>query len=251
MLAAPPNEAVGKRRIGPADEGEVLGAEKRRYAGRPAPATPLRGGSTRAPSAPLSGPRYERSSVGIKGAPRRSGLAPATDAGGPVIHQPPPPFEQVRPGVGGLDLVLDDVGPAPPRPPRAGGWSPRRPQSRNDEWKPCDRHSNHFAYEVLVASVARAVPLNVNGTARYVEHLLRTDQETACRRPTGLSLRRSATIDPTGARDLAFDRLWTSVRGWHAKPHTSAPPQRRSGIVVIGGHVCHTTHSTVAHAPPP
>ena len=28
MLTAPPNEAVGERRIGPADEGKVLGAEE-------------------------------------------------------------------------------------------------------------------------------------------------------------------------------------------------------------------------------
>ena len=28
MFAAPPHEAVGERRIGPADEGEVLGAEE-------------------------------------------------------------------------------------------------------------------------------------------------------------------------------------------------------------------------------
>ena len=27
----------------------------------------------------------------------------------PVVHQPPPPLEQVRPGIGRLDRVADDV----------------------------------------------------------------------------------------------------------------------------------------------
>ena len=47
--------------------------------------------------------------------------------GGPVVHQPPPPFERVRPSVVGLDLVLDHLGPAHRAPPvpRGSGRGPR------------------------------------------------------------------------------------------------------------------------------
>ena len=35
---------------------------------------------------------------------------PAVEVGCPIVHEPPPPFEQVRPRVGRLHLVLDHVG---------------------------------------------------------------------------------------------------------------------------------------------
>ena len=38
----------------------------------------------------------------------QSGLS--GEIGGPIVHQSPPPFRQVRPRVGGLDLVLNNVG---------------------------------------------------------------------------------------------------------------------------------------------
>ena len=67
VLAAAPDEAVRERRIGPADEGEVQGAEEqRRCACRQGPATRLRAGSGRASSGPPPGPQDGRSSAGIK-----------------------------------------------------------------------------------------------------------------------------------------------------------------------------------------
>ena len=33
----------------------------------------------------------------------------STEIGGPIVHQPAPPLEQVRAGIGGFDRILDHV----------------------------------------------------------------------------------------------------------------------------------------------
>ena len=62
----------------------------------------------------------------------------AAEVGGPVVHQAAPPLEQVRPGVGGLDLVLDHVGERAS--PTSRGWFvSSTAQSRKLDRKPCNR----------------------------------------------------------------------------------------------------------------
>ena len=91
----------------------VLPQGQSRCAGRLARATRHLARSTRTLPVPPLAPEYARSSADAPTASdlaRHSPIAFAAYVGRPIVHQPPPAFEQVRPGVGSFDLVLDNVG---------------------------------------------------------------------------------------------------------------------------------------------
>ena len=113
--ATPPETRPGRsRRAGPVPTAERPGTltatwrgagsgGTRRCAGRPAPPHPGFVASSRpGRERPPGSEERRRSSAGAS--------CTAGDVGGPVVHQLPPPLEQVRPRVGRLYPVLDDMG---------------------------------------------------------------------------------------------------------------------------------------------
>ena len=100
---------MGQRRIGPPDEGEVLGAEEH-AAVQTDECQPLSFATSPPVRHQICRPVLEMSDhQAAARAARRRRLTPAADIGFPIVHEPTSPLEQVRASMGCLNRVLDSV----------------------------------------------------------------------------------------------------------------------------------------------
>ena len=113
--------------------------------------------------------------------PRRHVLNPtlAVEVGCPLVHQVPPPLEQVRPPVGGLDGCSCSRVPAPARHTSRGASEHSAAQSRKLERKPCGtapipRSRTSFEIAISLSGPRRAegntTPEPSESVTRLLEH---------------------------------------------------------------------------------